>query len=244
MAILALSCRANSTSPAPETLIRLIVTAAPAPRPALRYQLLPELREMSPGNPIPNYMRCSVEQQGFFLDREALERREDLLAMPLKELAVQELQVHGQVALRQADRAARLDSPRLADPAEAEGRRHRRVDPRRAAAPARGRRPQGAVPRRGGAGPVRRRDPHRQDAVRHVAPPGRAPDVHRQPGGHRGRVQRHRPDGGDAGAAGVPQPLLGPDEPARPLGPPGQGRGRRASCGPRGCSATWTTGPR
>ena len=111
MAILALSCRANSTSPAPETLIRLIVTAAPAPRPALRYQLLPELREMSPGNPIPNYMRCSVEQQGFFLDREALERREDLLVMPLKELAVQELQVHGQVALHQADRAARLDAP-------------------------------------------------------------------------------------------------------------------------------------
>ena len=111
MAILALSCRANSTSPAPETLIRLIVTAAPAPRPALRYQLLPELGEMSPGNPIPNYMRCSVEHQGFFLDREALERREDLLAMPLKDLAVQGLQVHGQVALRQADRAARLDNP-------------------------------------------------------------------------------------------------------------------------------------
>jgi hypothetical protein len=52
-----------------------------------------------------------VEQQGFFLDREALERREDLLVMPLKELAVQGLQVHGQVALRQADRAARLDTP-------------------------------------------------------------------------------------------------------------------------------------
>jgi hypothetical protein len=52
-----------------------------------------------------------VEQQGFFLDREALERREDLLVMPLKELAAQGLQVHGQVALRQADRAARLDTP-------------------------------------------------------------------------------------------------------------------------------------
>jgi hypothetical protein len=52
-----------------------------------------------------------VEQQGYFLDREALERREDLLIMPLKVLAAQGLQVHGHVALRQADRAARLDTP-------------------------------------------------------------------------------------------------------------------------------------
>jgi hypothetical protein len=110
-AILALPCLADSTSATPETLIRLEVSPAPAPRPALRYQLLPELREMSPGNPVPNYMRCSVEQQGFFLDKETLERREDLLVMPLKELAVQGLQVHGQAALRQADRAARLDTP-------------------------------------------------------------------------------------------------------------------------------------
>ncbi len=111
MAVLALPCLADQPSATPETLIRLNVSPAPAPKPALRYQLLPELREMSPGNPIPNYMRCSVEQQGFILDREALERREDLLVMPLKELAAQGVQVHGHVALRQADRAARLDAP-------------------------------------------------------------------------------------------------------------------------------------
>src|SRR5262245_21337051 len=111
MAILALPCLADPTSATPETLIRLNVSPAPAPRPALRYQLLPELTEMSPGNPIPNYMRCSVEQQKFLLDREALEHCEDLLVMPLKELALPGLQVHGQVALRQADRAARLDTP-------------------------------------------------------------------------------------------------------------------------------------
>ena len=111
MAVLAVPCLADPTSPTPETLIRLNVSPAPAPRPALRYQLLPELREMSPGNPIPNYMRCSVEQQGFFLDREALERREDLLVMPLQELAVRGSQDYGRVALSQADRAARLDNP-------------------------------------------------------------------------------------------------------------------------------------
>jgi hypothetical protein len=59
MAVFALPCLADPTSATPETLIRLKVSPAPAPRPALRYQLLPELREMSPGNPIPNYMRPS-----------------------------------------------------------------------------------------------------------------------------------------------------------------------------------------
>jgi hypothetical protein len=111
MAVLALSCRADSTGPAPETLIRLNVRPTPAPKPALRYQLLPELREMSPGNPIHNYLRCSVEQQGVFFDKEALKRREDLLVMPLQELAVRGSQDYGRVALSQADRAARLDNP-------------------------------------------------------------------------------------------------------------------------------------
>jgi hypothetical protein len=111
MAVLALSCRADSTNPAPETLIRLNVRPVPAPKPALRYQLLPELGEMSPGNPIHNYLRCSVEQQGVFFDKEALRRREDLLVMPLQELAVRGAQDYGRVALSQADRAARLDNP-------------------------------------------------------------------------------------------------------------------------------------
>src|SRR6516165_9643962 len=111
MAVLALSCRADSTGPAPETLIRLNVRPVPAPKPALRYQLLPELSEMSPGNPIHNYLRCCVEQQGLFFDKEALKRREDLLVMPLQELAVRGSQDYGRVALSQADRAARLDNP-------------------------------------------------------------------------------------------------------------------------------------
>ena len=221
MAVLAVPCLADPTSSMPETLIRLSVSPVPAPRPALRYQLLPELREMNPGNPIPNYMRCSVEQQGFFLDREALERREDLLVMPLKELAVRGLQDPGQVALTPGRPGGPARHPRLADPAEAEGRRHRRVIPdvpqlRPVAAALKVRfRAEVALGRFDDA--IR----HRQDALRHVAPPGRAPDVRRQPGGHRGRVQRHRPAGGDAGAARVSQPLLGPVEPARPPRPSG-----------------------
>jgi hypothetical protein len=109
--LVAVPGRAGETSPTPETVVRLDVRAAPAPSPALRYQLLPELREMNPGNPIFHYFKCCMEQESFFFDRESFERREKLLAMPLKQLPAQDLQEYGRSALMQADRAARLDKP-------------------------------------------------------------------------------------------------------------------------------------
>jgi hypothetical protein len=72
----------------PETVIRLTVDPMPAPKPALRYGLLPELREMTPGNPIPNYLKCLLDQD-FTASEEKLSRN----------------------ALIQADRAARMDKP-------------------------------------------------------------------------------------------------------------------------------------
>ena len=111
LAVFAFPCRAEDTSSTPETLIRLTLSPAPAPKPALRYRLLPELKEMNPGNPIQNYMKCFMEQQKFFFDKEAFERREKLLTMPLKELPAQELNDYGSLPLRQADWAARLDTP-------------------------------------------------------------------------------------------------------------------------------------
>jgi hypothetical protein len=110
LALFGLPCRADDTT-ASETLIRLTVAAAPAPKPALRYQLLPELKETYPGNPIQNYFKCFMEQQKFFFDKEAFQRREKLLAMPLNELPAQELEDYGGLALKQADWAARLDNP-------------------------------------------------------------------------------------------------------------------------------------
>lgn len=87
-----LCCAALFTSqPAdspPETLIRLTVDPMPAPKPALRYLLLPDLREMSQGNPIPNYLKCMLDQ-----DYSSTE------------------EVLGRAALKQADRAARMDKP-------------------------------------------------------------------------------------------------------------------------------------
>jgi hypothetical protein len=74
--------------PVPETVIRLTVDPMPAPKPALRYLLLPDLKEMTQGNPIPNYLKCLLDQD-FSSDQETL----------------------GAAALRQADRAARMDKP-------------------------------------------------------------------------------------------------------------------------------------
>jgi hypothetical protein len=110
IAAFALPCRAEQTGFASETLIRLNVMPAPAPKPALRYQLLPELKEMHPGNPIQHYMKTMMEQV-FCFDDEAFHRRKKLLTEPLKELPVQELPEYGRYVLSQADRAARLDTP-------------------------------------------------------------------------------------------------------------------------------------
>jgi hypothetical protein len=111
LALVAGPGRAGEPAPNPETLIRLDVQAARAPAPALRYLLLPELKEMEPGNPIYNYLKCCMEQQAFLFDKEAFERREELLAMPLSELPARDLQDYGRSALSQADWAARLDNP-------------------------------------------------------------------------------------------------------------------------------------
>jgi hypothetical protein len=111
LAALVQPCVAGDTSTTVEMLIRLNVRPAAAPRPALRYRLLPELAEINPGNPVLHYMKSMMERKKFFFDEEAFRDREKLLSMPLKELPVQELEDYGRYALAQADWAARLDHP-------------------------------------------------------------------------------------------------------------------------------------
>jgi hypothetical protein len=82
------AARADLDVTSTEMVIRLTVQPMPAPKPALRYLLLPDLQEMTPGNPIPNYLRCILDQD-FTSDQEILRRS----------------------ALRAADRAARMDKP-------------------------------------------------------------------------------------------------------------------------------------
>jgi hypothetical protein len=110
LSVISIGCP-EALGQANETAIRLNVHPAPAPRPVLRYQLLPELAEMKPGNPILGYLKCFPEQRNFFYSKEAEEQREKWDAMPLKELPVKELRGYGGNALRRADDAARLDRP-------------------------------------------------------------------------------------------------------------------------------------
>ncbi len=111
--LLALPLPSSTDEPLPptETVIRMKVQAAPAPKPALRYLLLPELRELNPGNPIQGYLKCFMEQNAFFHSKQALEQRDKWLTMPLKDLPVEELGEYRGIALRLADYAARLDNP-------------------------------------------------------------------------------------------------------------------------------------
>src|SRR5690348_11256763 len=89
LAVFVSPARAERTLTDTEWIIRLSVQPMAAPKPALRYLLLPELKEMTPGNPIPNYLKCFMEQQAFAPGHETLSK----------------------AALRQADRAARMDKP-------------------------------------------------------------------------------------------------------------------------------------
>ena len=85
-AMLVAPSRAQQADAKPELLIRLSVAAAAAPEPALKYSLVPELKEMNPGNPIQGYLKCILQRYRFVFDEEAFERRETLLAMPLDDL--------------------------------------------------------------------------------------------------------------------------------------------------------------
>jgi hypothetical protein len=98
-------------SPAGEPGVRLSVRPMPAPKPALKYLLLPEVLELNPGNPVQWYLRCFQEQRNFFFGKEATAERARYLAMPLAELPVEQLRGYGGAALTQADWAARLDNP-------------------------------------------------------------------------------------------------------------------------------------
>ena len=105
------SASAQQTGVKSELLISLSVAPAAAPQPALKYLLIPELREMAPGNPIQGYLKCYLEQYRFVFDEENFDRRQVLLAMPLEELPASEPPELGRFALAQVDAAARMDTP-------------------------------------------------------------------------------------------------------------------------------------
>jgi hypothetical protein len=97
-------------SRAEDKVVRLKVRPMPAPKPALKYLLLPEIREMSPGNPAQWYVRCFAEQRNFFFTKFSDTQRARYLAMSLTELRAEKIRGYGGYALTQADWAARLDA--------------------------------------------------------------------------------------------------------------------------------------
>jgi hypothetical protein len=107
--VCALPAAADDKPKSNQTVVRFTGKPMAQPRPALKYQLLPELRELSPGNPIQGYLTCFMEQHRFFYEKELREKRDQLLNAPLSELP--DLRDYGGSATRQADHAARLDNP-------------------------------------------------------------------------------------------------------------------------------------
>ncbi len=91
--------------------LKMSVSPAAPPVPALRYTLLPTTRDMRPGNQIQGFYKCFGEQNFLYHNKEEVERREKWLNAPLSDLrAVKELENYGGSSVRQAVRAARMES--------------------------------------------------------------------------------------------------------------------------------------
>jgi hypothetical protein len=91
--------------------VRMSARPMAAPTPAMRYQLLPEVRELKPGNPVQWYVRCFAEQRIFFFNKDSVAERTRYQTMPLKDLPADKIKNYGGSALTQADWGARLDTP-------------------------------------------------------------------------------------------------------------------------------------
>ncbi len=100
--------------PAPKEgpwVIPLTVYPVAEPKPALKYLLLPEARDINPGNQIPAFYKCFMEQHNLYRSKESIDQRELWAKASLSELAqVKSLIGYGGSSTRQADYAARLET--------------------------------------------------------------------------------------------------------------------------------------
>jgi hypothetical protein len=108
-ALAALSLQGYAAEPR-ETTVKLTVEPMAAPKPVLKYLLLPEVSELNPGNAAQWYLRCFAEQRNFFFGKESTEERKGLLRMPLSDIPSLKKSGYGGNALKQADWAARLNT--------------------------------------------------------------------------------------------------------------------------------------
>jgi hypothetical protein len=105
----ALAAEPSGTSSA-EGAVRLFVRPTAAPKPALKYQLLPDLSELNPGNPAQDYLKCFMEQRRLFYGKEGVARRNRFRSLSLLELRLEPIAEYSSNSFRWADWAARLDT--------------------------------------------------------------------------------------------------------------------------------------
>ena len=108
-------CAANAQPPIEpkdgKDVVPLTVDATAPTRPALKHRLLPDVREVQPGNQIQAFYKCFFEQNHLFHSKESTDKQQMWNAAPLKELANEkELVNYGGSAVKQAFYAARLDT--------------------------------------------------------------------------------------------------------------------------------------
>lgn len=91
--------------------VPLSVEATAPTKPALKYRLLPEVREMQSGNQVQGFYKCFFEQNYLFHNKESTDKQEKWRGAPLQDLATdKELIGYGGSAIKQAHYAARLDA--------------------------------------------------------------------------------------------------------------------------------------
>ena len=92
-------------------IVELTVDAVAPARPALKHRLLPDPRDLQPGNQIQAFYKCFFEQNKLFHAKESTDKQQKWNTTPLKDLATEkELVNYGGGAVKQAFYAARLDS--------------------------------------------------------------------------------------------------------------------------------------
>lgn len=105
LALLCVTARAGADEDKPP--VKLTLHPAAEPRPALKYQLLPDFMDRIPGNAAVYYGKVTVEHGRFFNDQEWLNKMERWREAPLEELRADDVELpHGTIAYW-LDRAAR-----------------------------------------------------------------------------------------------------------------------------------------
>ena len=133
LVFLGLPCRAQQQTEQPDTLIRLSVAPAAAPKPALRYLLLPELKEINPGNPIQNYLKCALEEYHFLLRQGGVRSAREAAGNAASSPSDHRPARVRSVCAHPPRQGCAARQSRLADPAQVESRWDQYASARRAA---------------------------------------------------------------------------------------------------------------